>query len=155
MGKWSDIPKLAERALKDASSKSQLETLGQEAKALIQKRTRLGGGVESSLGPRTQLKKLSEPYKKQRRKLKRDSKLSDTTTPAKSNLTQTGQMIESIDVNVSNGKVSLFFSNTKAKLKAKWVQDGGRGFFNISKPEFNQLQKNLQERVQSILKKLK
>ena len=153
MVKFIDIPKLMESALKEMTSKKNLRILGEDAKRLIQKRTRLGGGVERSLGPRTKLKSLSESYKKQRKKNK--VKLDRTTTPARSNLTFTGGMLRDIGVKVSKAKVSLRFITPFAKDKAKWVQDAGREFFNITKPEFKQLQNKVRKQVQRVLTKLK
>ncbi len=155
MGKFSDIPKMVEEALGKMTDKSQLRVLGEESKKLIQKRTRLGGGVTGHLGSRTQLKKLSPSYKKQRKRLKGADRLSSTTTPAKSNLTRTGLMLRDIGVKISRNKVLLRFISPDAKKRAKWVQDAGRTFFFVSKPEFKQLQKNIQKRVQNILNKIK
>lgn len=155
MGKFTDISIIVETTLKEITSKENLRIIGEEAKRLIQRRTRLGGGVDKSLGNRTRLKPLSGGYKKQRKRLRRRNQLSGTTTPAKSNLTQTGGMLRDIGVKVSSGRVSLRFISAGAKKKAKWVQDAGRKFFHISKPEFNQLQKSIRKRVEAILNKIK
>lgn len=151
MGKFSDIPDLVEKALKDMTSKKQLRITGEETKKLIQKRTRLGGGVSGPLGQRTKLKPLSDGYKKQRKRMP----LSSTTKPSKSNLTQTGEMLRDIGVKIRNGGISLRFVSSGAKKKARWVQDAGRTFFFVSGPEFKQLQLNIRKRVQNILNKIK
>lgn len=150
MGKFTDIPKLAQKIVDEFSSKQNLRILGEDAKKLIQKRTRLGGGVERSLGPRVKLKKLSDPYKRQRKR----SRLDSTTTPAKSNLTRTGGMLRDIGVKVGFRKAIIRFITPFAKLKARWVQDAGRKFFFISKPEFKQLQNKLTLKIQKLVSKL-
>lgn len=149
--KFSDIPKIMERAFKKMTNKTHLRIVGEDAKRLIQKRTRLGGGVEKSLGTRRKLKKLSKSYKKQRKGMKLDR----TTSPAKSNVTQTGEMLREIGVKVRSNKALLRFISPSAKKKAKWVQDAGRKFFNISQPELKQLTRLLRKRVNRILKTIK
>lgn len=153
MAKFEDIPKIVERALNEMTSNRNLRVLGEDAKKLIQKRTRLGGGVKTSLGPRMKLNKLSGPYKKQRKRKK--GNLDKTTSPAKSNLTFTGQMLREIGVKIRKNRISLKFIDPFAKKKAKWVQDAGREFFHISRPEFKQLQKIMRKRVEKVLNKFK
>lgn len=76
-----------------------LDILEREIPEQIKKRTRLGGGVqtvnnEGFGGRRTKLDSLSESYKKKRKLYK--SNLSSQTSPSKSNLTATGQLLDSI-----------------------------------------------------------
>ena len=155
MAKFIDIAKITKKAVADLTTQKNLRILGEDAKSLIQKRTRLGGGVEKSLGPRTKLNKLSTLYKKQRKRFKGRGQLDSTTTPAKSNLTQTGGMLRDIGVKIKGLSVIIRFITPFAKKKAKWVQDAGRNFFYISKPEFRQLQNRLVLKVQKILNKIK
>ncbi len=154
MDKFKDITKLAEKALKEMTSKTNLRVLGEDAKKLIQKRTRLGGGVKRSEGPRVPLKNLSKDYRKQRKRLKKKGKLDRTTTPAKSNLTQTGQMLKDIRAQVKRGFIRLNFRDRFSKQKAKWTQNAGRDFFNLTKAEVRQLRKKLRLKLEQILKKI-
>jgi hypothetical protein len=152
MGKFTDIDQIIRLGLRKMSSKESMKILGDDSRKLIKRRTRLGGGVERSLGPRTKLDKLSTKYKKQRKKMKG---LSSFTRPSKSNLTLTSDMLDHIGVNARRAGVSLKFTKKFAKDKAKWVQDAGRNFFHLSKPEFKQLRIKLEKRVQKFLNKLK
>lgn len=151
MAKLTDITKIADAALKEMTDKKNLRIVGEEAKRLIQKRTRLGGSVKTNLGTRSRLKPLSDGYKKQRRNKRSD--LDRTTSPARSNLTYTGQMLREIGVKIRNGSIILRFIHPFAKKKAEWVQDAGREFFYISKPEFKQLQNIMRKRVSKVLNK--
>lgn len=151
MAKLTDITKIAEKALNEMTSKKNLRIVGEEAKSLIQKRTRLGGSVKQNLGTRSRLKPLSEDYKKTRKRKRSD--LDRTTSPARSNLTYSGQMLREIGVKIRNGSILLRFIHPFAKQKAKWVQDQGREFFFISKPEFRQLQNLMRKRVSKVLNK--
>ncbi len=153
MAKFSDIPKMIEKALEEMSSKDTLRVIGEEAKDLIQTRTRLGGGVKTSLGPRSRLKPLSDGYKKDRKRNR--GELDRNTSPARSNLTYTGEMLRDIGVKIRDGNILLRFISPGAKQKAKWVQDAGREFFHISKPEFKQLQTSMRKRIEKVLKSFK
>jgi len=130
--------------------------VGNEAADLIRKRTRLGYGVSEQGGKKTRLKKLDDgnpkkPYTKRRRQLE----LSGNTTPAKSNLTQSGAMLDDLEATkTSKGKAEIDFKTEESKDKAKWNTDKGRPFNNLSKSEYNQLKEIIQKKIEKILKKL-
>jgi hypothetical protein len=149
MAKFKDIGEITRKVLNEMTKRSNMIELGNEGKRLIQRRTRLGGGVKEHSGNRTKLKALSEPYKKQRKRMKLDS----TARPAKSNLTQTGEMLREISVKSIRKSTELYFKTSDAKNKAEWTQDAGRKFFFFSKPEVRQLTKILNEKLLKILKK--
>jgi hypothetical protein len=83
------------QALADAARPQVLKAMGEEAVRLIVKRTRLGYAVDSHGQERSKLKPLSAGYVHQR---EADPKLSAMTAPKKSNLTRTGQMLDSMAV---------------------------------------------------------
>jgi hypothetical protein len=85
-----------------------MRQVGEEAKWLIFVRTKLGYGVGSQGGVKQKLKPLSPFYIELRKILKKESMLDPSTSPKKSNLTNTGQMLASIQVKrASNGIVWL------------------------------------------------
>jgi hypothetical protein len=88
----------------------------------IRNRTRQGKGL---LG---KLKELSPKYIETRR---RDKKLYGETSPKRSNLTRTGEMLNSI-VGKRIGYLFTFtFSNPDADKKAYWADQTGRPFFDL------------------------
>ena len=128
-----------------------IEDTGDEAANLIRKRTRLGYGVAEKGGTKKRLNNLTEKYAKRRKHLINNS----LTTPKKSNLTQTGEMLDSLCAKKkSDNTVEITFSSEEAMDKATWNTDKGRPFNNLSKAEIRQLKQSLQDRLDKILKKI-
>jgi len=133
----------------DVASPQAMEKLGEAASELIRKRTRLGYGVAEENGSKGKLKPLSEPYKKTRKR----NKPTGPSTPAKSNLTYTGQMLDDLGpVQSSQGHVEIGFKTDKSTKKAEWVTEGGRPFNNLSKSEIKQLEQALSDEIGKSLK---
>lgn len=82
--------------------------------------------------------------------------LSEFTTPTKSNLTLTGQMLESIKGTRNGTRFTFSFSNSFAAQKARWVTDQGRRFFDLSKSERMGLERKIakiiRENIRAIFK---
>lgn len=88
-----NLKKIMDELLRQAEES--LNDLGNEAAQLIKKRTRLGYGVSEVGGTKEKLEPLSEPYKKQRK-----GKISGPTTPAKSNLTYSGELLDDLQPSI-------------------------------------------------------
>lgn len=178
-------------ATQELGKSSNMQKIGEAAKDIIKKRTRLGYGVEATGEERVSLKPLSNDYKEYRKELgktkkakmkasqlkagesvklsKKDKKrassesnirLSDATSPTKSNLTLTGQMLDSLTARASEGSVSIKASGSRNDGKtnedvAGYAEDGGRRFLDLAKGDLNQLRVLLSNIVDDILKKLK
>ncbi len=117
------------------------------AKDMVVNRTSKGFGVNSSNGPKVRLKGISESYKKQRRRLSKQGKLSAETSPQKSNLTKSRQMLSSVDSKASVGQAEVFLNNRKAEEKAKHQAEDGREFMNLSRTELNKITKLIEEKI--------
>lgn len=128
---FEELEKVAERSFR---TDRVMRQIAEETIKLIQKRTRKGTGVPKAGGAKRRLKPLTPEYKKYRRKLKKQGRLSPKTTPAKSNLTLTGEMIDSMDYRLSRGQIIIF--SGKDDL-VKYNEEGGRVFLNLSNSEFN------------------
>lgn len=119
----------------------------EEIPRIIKVRTRLGKGL---LG---KLKELSPNYIKIR---KADSKLSKDTTFKRSNLTRTGEMLDSIVGKRSGNLFTFFFANKDADKKAYWADQTGRPFFDLLPSERNGLQRRIsaimRESIRAIFK---
>jgi hypothetical protein len=104
----SNIKKAFQNIRKDIRrtySIEEMEAIGEAASEMVRVRTRLGYGVKKPNTKRERLKKLSEEYIETRKDF---GALSEFTTPARSNLTRTGQLLESIAVlEVTEGNVEI------------------------------------------------
>lgn len=142
-----------ENLVKQAASKSNMEAATKLAKELVVSRTSRGFGVDSPEGQEKKLKGLSTSYKGKRKKLKRSGKLSSQTTPTKSNLTQTRQMLESVDYQAQQGKGTVFLNDNRAETKAQLQEQQGRKFLNLSKKETKEVTKLIEDQILNDIKK--
>jgi hypothetical protein len=169
--KFNEIVKKIEKAVDDNLKVDALGRLGVEAVNLVRKRTRLGYGVPKNLGQRKKLEPLSPRYVERRSMF---SNLAAYTTPKKSNLTLTGQMLESLEATVVGSTVIIRPTGTRIDGKrnedvARWNQEGAIGqgkdgslwvrperiFMNISKNEYNQLLRFYRKTFGDLLRKRK
>lgn len=164
MADIKDFSKILEREMKaieaDVKKPTNMKYLAQNLRQDIVKRSRLGFSVERNGDSKKKFKALSESYKKQRKKqlgfwtrpdglvvpitdkkyLKQNSiNLSSNTSASKSNVTRTGQMLDSLGEKVGFGKFSIEFKNAEAREKAEYVQND-RPFMYASKQELKRLE---------------
>lgn len=131
-----------DKTVDDITSNATLEDIGRAIAEIIRVRTRLGYGVSRQGSKRTKLKPLSDMYKAYRRQNRR--RLSPETSPNKSNLTFTGQLLDSLTFKAGRGKLRVEPSGrrrgglTNLKL-AEHVTDQGRPFLNLSDNELKQI----------------
>lgn len=134
------------------TSKKNMRLIAERAIQLIVRRTQKGFGVKNNNGQEIPLKALSSVYIEQR---KRQRKLLDgTTSPIKSNLTFTGQMLRSMTVKeITNKSVSIGPNKRRRKggltneQIAEYVQKE-RPFNNLSFKEINAIVKFMDEVLQ-------
>ncbi len=148
-----------EKVLGQAVNRTEMRSLANLSIDLIYKRTKLGYGVREKFGSKSPLRKLSPAYIAARKK---SSKLSGTTSPSKSNLTFTGQMLDSLRIlKESSGEFLIGpsgqrrttggkFSLTNAKV-AEYQAKQGRIFNNLSALEFNQLLRQYRRDIDDLL----
>ena len=147
--------------VKDAITETESRKLGDMLSQRILKRTRLGYGVTTA-GAQERLAGISDTYKVVRREYA--DRLSDATTPNRSNLTATGQMLDSMTVNPKRGAVEIEIkgrrtgelTGARSRLSnaevARYVQKAGRPFFKATTAEKNFI---IREAKQIILAKYK
>jgi len=135
-------------ALSEAVKPPELEPTARFAIEVIVKRTRLGYSVRHQFGEKGPLKKLSLRYVKKRTMFE---DLDALTTPKRSNLTLTGQMLKSMDIIRSeNGKIRIGPTGTRRKLGnekntptnaqvAAYQEGQGRTFNRVSYLEYKQI----------------
>ena len=139
------------------SSQKVMRILGREATRLIKKRTRLGYGVEKSGAAKKPLKALDvdgDPsYVEQRRRglVPMNKKY---TKHNKSNLTLTGDMLNSLREKVSKQKITITPRGKNNIDKTRWAEASGRKYLHLSKQEIRQLNQKLERMIDTLLKKL-
>lgn len=140
-----------ERAIDQALDDNYLKGVGRDTVRQIQVRTRSGFGVASNGASQRRLRPLSSQYVEARRFARSLGILSETTTPQRSNLTFSGNMLESINYRVNNRRIMFGFSNQRAEDVAEEVQSRGRPFFNLSNTEIRNLTRQFNSRLRGFL----
>jgi hypothetical protein len=157
---FENIVKRLEKSVKEAINRKALIDVGVFATDLIVKRTRLGYGVKKDYDSKEKLAKLSPNYVKQRKMF---DGLHSLTRPNKSNLTRTGQMLDSIASKVKSNVIEITATGTRDDGKrnadiVRYNAEGGRGrpkriFMNISQLEFKQIVRFYRKTFGDLLRK--
>lgn len=131
------------QSLKDAAKAENMIPTAQFAIDTIVKRARLGYGVAEDEGEKFKFPSLSPSYQKFRSKF---HGLSDTTSPSKSNITLTGQLLDSVQIITKrDGEIVMGPAGVRRdgklsnKTLAGYPADKGRPFMFISKLEYQQV----------------
>jgi hypothetical protein len=152
---FKDTKDRVQRAIKDLITRQYMTELGKFAADMIRLRTQLGYGVGRAGAPREPLKPLSESYKQQRKKMQ----LNSNTSPTKSNLTRTGQLLSSHDVkSVSGATVVVGPTGSRNdgltnEQVGTYVADQGRPYNNLSDVEAKRLREKIRKDLQTMLQK--
>lgn len=147
-------------AMDKISEPSNMKKYGEIAADSIRIRTRLGYGVKGEGRPRQSLKPLASKTKDSRARLKAKSKLSPLTSPGKSNLTQSGEMLGSIEVvSAQKGRVTIAPTGTRDdglsnRELATFVEEQGRPFHHLSDLEKKKIDQAIDRDLQSQLKRI-
>ncbi len=159
---FANIIKKLEKSVEQAISKAALRDVGVFARDLVVKRTRLGYGVKDNLQAKTRLARLSPGYVKKRKMF--DS-LSSNTSPTRSNLTLTGQMLDSIISETKDRTIIIRPTGRRNDGKsnadiARYNEEGGRNrpkriFLRISQLEFKQIVRFYRKTFGDLLRKKK
>lgn len=145
-------------AMRKAVTNGLMEELGNQAIALIRKRTRLGYGSKNN--QRVKLDPLAATTVARRTLFKRRGILSSETSPKRSNLTATGQLLDSLKIIKITSRVATIGadgsrieggSNDKV---AKHVTDNGRPFLELTTSESNQLAKIAEAALDKALRRI-
>jgi hypothetical protein len=129
-----DLTFLVKKAI---TQKFMLE-LAEELKERIRKRTRLGYGVSALGANQNPLEKLADSTIRKRKNLNRRGKLSGDTKPNKSNLTESGQLLDSLEVRANGTTVEIFVSGTRNQTIFSY-NVGTRPFLNPTRQDLKAL----------------
>lgn len=135
---FDKIIKMVENAASVFTEKKTLNETGNLISKQIVKRTKLGKGVQESLGPLVKLKILT-PTKRVRKGLKKRGELDSSTQPAKANVTRTGKMLRTVHHRVIGRKAVEITVAPDQQDKAQHLEKLGIKWLNISKGEFKGL----------------
>ena len=127
-----------------------LDIIAKEVVDIIKKRTRLGYSVDSQGGSKQKLNPLSKKYVEHRQK----TGVSGPGTPARSNLTYTGQMLDDLTAEVFDRFITFKFDSDESETKAMYVTEQGRPFMNLSQSEINQVRQLIQEHLRMRFERL-
>lgn len=122
------IEKALREAQKNIKKKRVLDPIGEKLADEIKKRTRLGYGVDGNGGRQQKLKPLKDSTRRSRKYMKNAGKLHPETSPARSNLTMTGDMTDSIAHKARDGKITLEVGTPYAIFH----QEGDRPFMHLT-----------------------
>lgn len=153
------------KILNEVQKPQNMKEIGQIAADRIKVRTQLGRGVDVDGGPSVPLSKLKDSTKKSRKRKKELGDLSGLTSASKSNLTQSGQMLESIKVlKFSQGSAIIGPAGTRDDGKknvdvAEYAEDGSsnrspRRFLHLSGSELSGIQREFVSRIENVIKRL-
>lgn len=151
----SDIAKFAKSLrsiVKKAEREGLLTNVAGYAMELIVKRVRRGYGVKTPGGSEYKFKPLSPSYVKRRKR----SKLSAFTSPGKSNLTFTGQLLYSLRLKKGAKSMTITFDDSRSDGKsnnaiAKYVSKD-RPFLNLSRDEGRKVEVYFRKTFDSLVK---
>ena len=134
---------------------SNLNKLGGEVADLIRGRTTAGYGCSKKGGNRQKL----APLKPNTIKIRRVKNLDGLTKPNKSNLTESGDMLDNITHRVSNNTVIILFADKDQARKAYFHNRGtkrmrARPFFNLTRAELRNVERQLQRARDEAIKAL-
>lgn len=144
-------------ALDEVKKPENMKKYGEMVADMIRLRTRLGDGVPREMAEKEKLKPLADSTKEQRKRLQSKGKLSNLTTPNKSNLTRTGQLLDSEKVkSVSTGKVTVGPSGTRDDGKsnadvAEYVSKS-RPYNHLSRVETKRVNDAVKRDVRTLIK---
>jgi hypothetical protein len=159
MATVKEFQKAMELGLTSGISKKEMREIGDIIADLVRTRTRLGFGVNAVGTPKVPLKPLAESTKKARR---RNRNLSPLTSPSKSNLTQTGALLESLSVIESSLREGYLEIGPQGSRKhgslnneevGKAVAQRGRSFTPLSSTELKRLVDETTERSLNAIKR--
>ena len=175
--KIQEIQLAINKAVDEIRGANNMRKIVDEVAVIVRRRTLLGFGVAKDGGARQRLKPLSQSYKDQRsgaviffrdaqgrvRKVAASSsfqsrlKLSSKTTVGKSNLTLTGELLDSLKgfvIGPGRGVVKptgIRADGLSNQVVAGYVDEGGRPFLHLSNNEIKQMQIFAEEIFRKIL----
>lgn len=146
-------------AVKGVHTPEYMKEVGDFAAKRIKTRTKLGWSVKDTGAQKERMKPLKQTSVEQRKKMLEQGRLSGLTTPKKSNLTRTGQLLDSIrpkNATRSTVKVGPTGQRDDGKTNQRvgeYVSDAGRPFNNLSDAERQAVTDKIRRDLQNLIRK--
>ncbi|BAQ92884.1 Phage virion morphogenesis family like protein [uncultured Mediterranean phage uvMED] len=157
--KLKDLPSSLQKSIKKAVKKTPFDDLGQAIADDIKERTQQGKGVDDN-GDLFNLAPLSDAYVKKREKLNLSPLTSSKGFSGRSNLTQTGKMLDSLKVTYTEDGFSIepgarFVSITLGLQTGNLGKKRGpkRTFMGFSNDDINFLTEEIEDHLQDEINK--
>lgn len=134
----------------ELGSVSSLATVAEVLAGVIKQRIQDGRGASGPNGLEYVFQGLAESTVAERRRLDNRGGLSPATTPGTSNLTRTGEMLDSIAVETFENGFRIYFGTPEMAERASYAQvdPGVRPFFYLSSREMDLLKEYLNTKLQ-------
>ena len=142
-----DLQRKLNNIRKNIGSQKTMQDVADQMSETVKTRTKSGKGVSKNGGNTDKLKPLKASTKARRRRLRASGDLSGETTPDKSNLTQRGEMINSVKGKGSKNLAEISVIGEKNKNKAENQANNGRTFMNLSKSEIKKAVNIIEEDI--------
>ncbi|MFW7381483.1 MAG: hypothetical protein ACOH5I_21925 [Oligoflexus sp.] len=147
-----DLSKLnLDHLIEKAITPAFLEKLATTAIEQIKRRARLGYSVASEGANQSKFDSLAESTKAKRKRLKKRGKLSSETSPSKSNLTESGQLLDSLEFRIKGKAVEVFIGGERNRKVSSYVSKA-RPWLNLSKAEMTMLLDLIEEAIDKQIK---
>lgn len=147
-----NLQKKINEAFEKSVDKKALEDVAKKTADDIRTRTRLGYGVNNTGDLKNKLKPLKNSTVKKRTIALKRGELSPFTTPRRSNLTKTGQLLDALSGRAKNKGVEIILKKEKrtdtnvTNSEIVFHQEAhGRPFIHLSKPEITKLNNRIKE----------
>ena len=154
------LKKIQDRRL----SARNMKEFGERAVDQIKSRSRRGFGLTPDGSRQTRFKNLAKSTKDYRKRYSKN--LDSNTSPNKSNITATGQMLDALKVSSRNSEFSIGFRSGRRKRElsggpgrisneevAFWVEENGRKFLGLTRQEKNTLIKKVINEIDKDIEK--
>lgn len=121
----------------------------EDARDLIHDRTKSGKGVAEMGGSTQNLKALAPSTIARRERLA----LHSSTSPATSNLTESGEMLEELVTKTKGGEHIITFSSQRSAKVAGYADAGGRPFLALAASELKTLAAGFKKKFAELVKR--
>jgi hypothetical protein len=126
-----------------------LDKIGSDLVTRIRARVRLGYGNGTTGGAKSAFKPLAPATITHRTYLRKMGQLVNFSRPARSHLSATGKMMDSLThkVDTDLGGVTVLFATEKEKRKATWNTNLGRPFMFLTKIEITAMRRLIEDEL--------
>jgi hypothetical protein len=154
MGRNDDYIKRLKKRLLRLQTGSEYEPIPEEIATMIRVRVRQGYGVSKSKETKEKFKDLETSTINARKRKKKKGLLLSGESPSKSNLTETGEMTDSITGQSKSTSIEIYLDGTRNKKLASYHEVKSRPFFHLTGLEYNKVIRLIRARIKEIIREI-